>query len=118
MRGRNIFDQVFWAEEPADPPAGGIEVFADGADGEGYVCERGGEGADSSEGDVVEAVVDLAIGNLWLVWNQTKGGRGERVGKRYFVRENDNVIFYAEVPDCLELILGEYFSYRVVPVSC
>lgn len=76
MRGRNIFDQVFWAEEPADPPAGSIEVFADGADGEGYVCDRGGEGADPSEGDVVQAVVDLAIGNLWLVLGSDKRGRG------------------------------------------
>lgn len=52
------------------------------------------------------------------VGNWTKGGGGERVGKHYFVREDDDVIFDAEVADCLELILGEYFSYRVVPVSC
>lgn len=76
MCGRNIFDQVFWAEEPADPPAGGVEVFAGGADGEGYVCDRGGEGADSSEGDVVEAVVDLAIANWGQRQNQTRGGAG------------------------------------------
>lgn len=79
MRGRNIFDQVFWAEEPADPPASGIEVFADGADGEGYICDRGGEGANSSEGDVVKAVVDLAIGNVWLVWGIGQKGEGGSV---------------------------------------
>lgn len=47
-----------------------------------------------------------------------RGEGGEHVGKQYFVREDDDVIFYAEVPDCLELILGEYFSYWVVPVFC
>lgn len=76
MCGRNIFDQVFRAEEPADPPAGGVEIFAGRADGEGYVCDRGGEGADSSEGDVVEAVVDLAIGNGGSVWESDKGVMG------------------------------------------
>lgn len=73
MCGRNIFDQVFWAEEPADPPAGGVKVFAGGADGEGYACDRGGEGTDSSEGDVVEAVVDLAIANWGQRRNRTRG---------------------------------------------
>lgn len=116
MCGRDKFDQVFWAEKPADPPASGVEVFAGGADGEGYVCDRRGEGADSSEGDVVEAVVDLTIGNLESV-RESELGRKEHVDKHYFVREDDDVIFYAEVPDCLELILGEYFSYRIVPVS-
>lgn len=43
-----------------------------------------------------------------------KGG----IGKDYFVREDDNVVFYAEVPNCLEFILGEYFSYGVVTDSC
>lgn len=52
---------MFRAEEPADAPAGSVEVFAGGADGECYVCDGGGESADSGEGDVVEAIVDLAI---------------------------------------------------------
>lgn len=41
-----------------------------------------------------------------------------RIGKDYFVREDDNVVFYAKVSDCLELILGEYFPYGVVTDCC
>lgn len=67
MRGGNVFDEVFRAEEPADTPTGGVEIFAGRPDGEGYVCDGGGESADSSEGDVVESVVDLAIGKRGLV---------------------------------------------------
>lgn len=84
---------MFRAEEPADAPASSVEVLAGGADGECYVCDGGGESADSGEGDVVEAIVDLAIGNWGLVCASERG-RGEgRIGKDYFVREDDNVVF-------------------------
>lgn len=84
---------MFRAEEPADAPAGSVEVFAGGADGECYVCDGGGESADSGEGDVVEAIVDLAIGNWGLVRESDRGGGEGEIGKDYFVREDDNVVF-------------------------
>lgn len=84
---------MFRAEEPADAPAGSVEVFAGGADGECYVCDGGGESADSGEGDVVEAIVDLAIGNWELVRESDRGGGEGGIGKDYFVREDDNVVF-------------------------
>lgn len=106
---------MFRAEQPANAPARGVEVFSGGADGEGYVCDGGGEGADSSEGDVVEAVVDLAIEKGGSVGESDRRGG---IGKDYFVGENDDVVFNAEVSDCLELILGKYFPYRVVTDYC
>ena len=50
---------MFGADQPADAPAGSVEVFAGGADGEGELGDFRGEGGDAGEGDVVEAVVYL-----------------------------------------------------------
>lgn len=59
VRHRDVLDQVFRPDQPAHAPAGGVEVFARGADGEGQVGDFGAQCGHSREWDVVEAVVDL-----------------------------------------------------------
>lgn len=66
--GGDVLDQVRLADQEADAPAGGIEVLAGGADGEGEFGDFRGECADPGEWDVVQAVV-------------------------YFVGEDDGVVF-------------------------
>lgn len=59
VRRRHVLDQLFRADQPADAPAGGVEVLPRRTDGEGQVSDFGGQRGDSGEGDVVETVVDL-----------------------------------------------------------
>lgn len=89
MCGRNVLYQFRRTNEPADAPAGTVEILTRGAD-----CERtsgygGGESSHAGEGGIGEAVVD-------------------------FVGEDEDVVFYAEVADGLELGFGEYFTDGVV----
>lgn len=55
-------DQVCRADEPADAPAGAVEVLACGTDGQGSGGDGGGEGCDAGEGGERETVVDLKFG--------------------------------------------------------
>lgn len=75
-------DELGGAHEPAHAPAGGVEVLARRADGDGEVGKLGGQRGDAGEGDVVEAIVDL-------------------------VGQDDDVVLDAEVADALELLLAE-----------
>lgn len=54
--------QVCRADEPADAPAGAVEVLACGTDGESSGGNGGGEGCDAGEGAEWETVVDLKLG--------------------------------------------------------
>lgn len=59
--GGHVVDQVCRADEPADAPAGAVEVLAGGADGESSGGNGGGEGCDAGEGGEWETVVDLEL---------------------------------------------------------
>ena len=87
--GGDVFDQFRGSDEPADTPAGAVEVLAAATDGKGQGGDFGGEGRHACEFGVVEAVVD-------------------------FVAEDEDVVFYAEVADSLEFVAGEDFADGVV----
>ena len=84
-----MLDQVLGAHEPADAPAGGVEVLAGGADGDGEALDLGRERGDAGKGHVVQAVVDL-------------------------VRQDDDLVLDAQVPDLLQLLLGVDLADGVV----
>lgn len=82
-------DELGGAQEPAHSPAGGVEVLAGRADGDGETLDFGGESGDPGERDVEEAVVD-------------------------FVGEDDYLVLDAEVTDLLELLSREDLADGVV----
>ncbi len=89
MRSRDVFDQMLRPNEPAHTPASGVKILACRADCEsecGYFWRQGG---DAGEWNVEEAVVD-------------------------FVGKDQDIIFYAEVTNCLEFGFGEDFADGVV----
>ncbi|KAB8345847.1 hypothetical protein FH972_022902 [Carpinus fangiana] len=87
--GGDVLDEVLGADEPADAPAGAVEVLAAGADGEGEGGNLGRQGGDAGEGAVVEAVVDL-------------------------VAEDEDVVLDAQVADGLQLGAREDLADGVV----
>ena len=82
-------DEIVVADQPADAPAGAVEVLAAGADGESVFGDLRGEGEDAGELGVVEAVVD-------------------------FVREEDQAVLDAEVADGEEFLPREDLADGVV----
>lgn len=72
MGGGDVVDQVCGADEPADAPAGAVEVLACGTDGEGSGGNGGGERCDAGEGGEWETVVDLNVGVILRVMGLVK----------------------------------------------
>lgn len=93
MRVLDPADEVRWAGRVADAPAGGVEGFADGVDGDGMrrICR----------GEAGEANEFRAVGEVLV----------------YFIGEDDEVAFDGDVPDGGQLVGGEDFSERVVPMQ-
>lgn len=65
VRRGNEFDQMLRPNQPADAPASGVEVLACGANREGQIGDFGGQAANASKGNVIEAVVDLVGRFSW-----------------------------------------------------
>ena len=89
VRRRHVADQVLRSDQPADAPAGGVEVLAARPDGQGALRDLRGEGADPGERRVVQPVVDL-------------------------VREDDQVVLDRQRADARELRVRVDLADRVV----
>lgn len=85
----DVLDELGWADQVADAPAGGPEVLARATNSQCNLGEFRGEAADADEGDEVEPVVD-------------------------FIGEDEDFVFEAEVADVGELRFGKDFADRVM----
>ena len=91
VRCRDVFDKIVRSEQPANTPPGAVEIFACGADCKGARGQSWREGCDAGEGCIVETVVDL-------------------------VREDNDVMLFAEVADGYEFFFRKDFANWVVPM--
>lgn len=89
MRGRDVLNKMLRPDQPTHAPAGGVEVFAGGADSEGKAFDFGGEGGHAGKRDVIEAVI-------------------------HFVGEDDDFVLDAQVADFLKFLFGKDFSDGVI----
>ena len=89
MCGGDVLDQGGRPDEPADAPAGAVEVLPAAADGESESGDFWRERGHAREFGVVEAIVD-------------------------FVAEYEDVVFHAEISNRLELVAGEDFADGIV----
>jgi hypothetical protein len=88
----NVLDQVLGSDQVADAPAGGVEGFACGADGERPLIVLWLHGGNSGKWDIVETVVDL-------------------------VGEDDEVVLHGKVTDAFEFIARENLPNRIMTSS-
>lgn len=59
MGGTAILDELWPSDQPANAPAGSVEVLSSGANSNGEILNLLRESRDAREGSVVEPVVDL-----------------------------------------------------------
>lgn len=92
MCASNILDQMLGSNQVSDTPAGCIKCLTGGSHGQSALVELWRQGRDSSEGNVIETVVD-------------------------FVGKNDKVMLNTELSNTFEFSLREDLANRVVTVT-
>jgi hypothetical protein len=88
----HVFDQMFGANEIPNTPAGGIEGLAGGADSQSTLVQFGGQGSNSCERDIKEAVVDL-------------------------IGQDDQVVLHAQLANALQLLAREDLADGIVAMK-